>query len=222
MKICSLLKTKCVCLILMGLVSSVVFAQIPNQVQKSERDIRRSIEKAQVILQTMEEAKESTSIDLFVAISKSMPQTSLQRLARDAAQAQVPLILQGVGTRPEKNTMGKTVLETYGRHWLARHMEDWAFVTQTGAVLQIDPTRFKAAGILDVPQVIVMRHCENRGQCQQKPTWILRARGDVTLDYALEYLLANLPKEGLSENDTEIVKAKLQKALAHLRKEEGQ
>lgn len=222
MKKHSLLKTKYVCLFLMGLISSVAVAQIPPQAFTSAGDIQRSIEKAQTILKTIDETKESTSIDLFVAISKSMPKTSLERLARDAAQAQVPLVLQGVGTRPEKNTMGKTVLETYGRHWIARHMEDWAFVTQTGAVLQIDPTRFKAAGILDVPQVIVMRHCENRGQCQQKPTWILRARGDVTLDYALEYLLATLPEKGLPENDTEIVKAKLQKALARLRKEEPQ
>lgn len=218
----SLLKTKYVCPILMGLVSSVALAQIPNQVQKSEGDIRRSIEKAQAILKTIDETKESTSIDLFVAISKSMPKTSLERLARDAAKAQVPLVLQGVGTRPEKNTIGKTVLETYGRHWIARHMDDWAFVTQTGAVLQIDPSRFKAAAIVDVPQVIVMRHCKNRGQCQQKPTWILRARGDVTLDYALEYLLATLPEEGLPENDTDIVKAKLQKVLERLRKEETQ
>lgn len=222
MKRCSLLKTQYVCPILMGLISYAAVAQIPNQVQKSEGDIRRSIKEAQAILKTIDETNESTSIDLFVAISKSMPQTSLERLAQDAAQAQVPLVLQGVGTKPDKNTMGKTVLETYGRHWIARHMEDWAFVTQTGAVLQIDPTRFKAAGIVDVPQVIVMRHCENRGQCQQKPTWILRARGDVTLDYALEYLLANLPKEGLPENDTEIVKAKLQKALACLQKKESQ
>lgn len=222
MKMRSLLKTKYVCPFLMGLVSSVALAQIPNQVQKSEGDIRRSIEKAQAILKTIDETKESTSIDLFVAISKSMPTTSLERLARDAAKAQIPLVLQGVGAKPEKNTMGKTVLETYGRHWIARHMKDWAFVTQTGAVLQIDPTRFKAAGIVDVPQVIVMRHCGNRGQCQQKPTWILRARGDVTLDYALEYLLATLPEEGLPENDAETVKAKLQKALARLGKEEAQ
>lgn len=222
MKRCSLLKTKYVCPFLMGLISSAAVAQIPPQAFTSAGDIQRSIEEAQAILKTIDETKESTSIDLFVAISKSMPTTSLERLARDAAQAQVPLVLQGVGTRPEKNTMGKTVLETYGRHWIARHMEDWAFVTQTGAVLQIDPTRFKAAGIVDVPQVIVMRHCENRGQCQQKPTWILRARGDVTLDYALEYLLATLPEEGLPENDAETVKAKLQKALARLRKEETQ
>ena len=222
MKMRSLLKTKYVCPFLMGLVSSAALAQIPNQVQKSEGDIRRSIEKAQTILQTMVETKESTSIDLFVAISKSMPTTSLERLARDAAKTQVPLVPQGMGAKPEKNTMGKTVLETYGRHWIARHMDDWTFVTKTGAVLQIDPTRFKAAGIVDVPQVIVMRHCENRGQCQQKPSWILRARGDVTLDYALEYLLATPPEEGLPENNAETVKAKLQKALARLRKEDMQ
>lgn len=222
MKIFSLLKTKYICPFLMGLISSVAVAQIPPQAFTSAGDIQRSIEEAQAILQTMDETKESTSIDLFVAISKSMPTTSLEHLARDAVKAQVPLVLQGVGTRPEKNTIGKTVLETYGRHWIARHMDDWAFVTKTGAVLQIDPTRFKAAGIVDVPQVIVMRHCENRGQCQQKPTWILRARGDVTLDYALEYLLATLPKEGLPENDAETVKAQLQKALARLRKEESQ
>ena len=222
MKKRSLLKTKYVCPFLMGLVSSVAIAQVPNQVQESEGDIRWSIEEAQALLKTMYQTKESTSIDLFVAISKSMPTTSLERLARDAAQAQVPLVLQGVGTRPEKNTMGKTVLETYGQHWIARHMDDWAFVTQIGVVLPIDPTRFKAAGIVNVPQVIVMRHCENRAQCQQKPAWILRAQGDVTLDYALEYLLATLPEEGLPENDAETVKAKLQKALARLRKEEAQ
>lgn len=222
MKRCSLLKTKYVCPFLMGLVSSTAFAQIPPQAFTSAGDIQRSIEEAQAILKTIDETKESTSIDLFVAISKSMPTTSLERLARDAAKAQVPLVLQGVGTRPKKNTMGKTVLETYGRHWIAHHMEDWAFGTQTGAVLQIDPIRFKAAGIVDVPQVIVMRHCGNRGQCQQKPTWILRARGDVTLDYALEYLLATLPEEGLPKNDAETVNAKLQKTLARLRKEESQ
>lgn len=222
MKMFSLLKTKYICPFLMGLISSVAVAQIPPQAFTSAGDIQRSIEKAQAILKTIDETKESTSIDLFVAISKSMPQTSLERLAQDAAQAQVPLILQGVGTKPDKNTIGKTILETYGRHWLARHMDDWAFVTQTGAVLQIDPTRFKVAGIVDVPQIIVMRHCENRGQCQQKPTWILRARGDVTLDYALEYLLATLPEEGLPENDAETVKVKLQKTLVRLRKEEAQ
>lgn len=222
MKMRSLLKTKYVCPFLMGVISSVALAQIPPQAFTSTGDIRRSVQGAQAILKTIDETKESTSIDLFVAISKSMPTTSLEHLARDAAKAQVPLILQGVGAKPDKSTMGKTVLETYGRHWIARHMEDWAFVTQTGAVLQIDPTRFKAAGILDVPQIIVMRHCENRGQCQQKPTWILRARGDVTLDYALEYLLSTLPEEGLPENDAETVKAKLQKVLARLRKEEAQ
>lgn len=222
MKKRSLLKTKYIFPFLMGLVSSAALAHFPNQVQKSEGDIRRSIEEAQTILKTIDETKESTSIDLFVAISKSMPQTSLERLAQDATQAQVPLILQGVGAKPDKSTIGKTVLETYGRHWIARHMDDWAFVTQTGAVIQIDPTRFKAAGIVDAPQVIVMRHCENRAQCQQKPTWILRARGDVTLDYALEYLLATLPEEGLPQNDAETVKVKLQKALERLRKEETQ
>ena len=222
MKMRSLLKPKYVYPFLMGLISSAGVAQIPPQALTSADDFQRSIEKAQAILKTIDETKESTSIDLFVAISKSMPKTSLERLARDAAKAQVPLVLQGVGTRPEKNTIGKTVLETYGRHWIARHMDDWAFVTKTGAVLQIDPTRFKAAGIVDVPQVIVMRHCENRGQCQQKPTWILRARGDVTLDYALEYLLATPPEEGLPKNDAETVKAKLQKALARLRKEDMQ
>lgn len=222
MKRCSLLKTKYVCPFLMGLVSSVAVAQITNQGHRSAEDIQRSVQEAQTILKTMGETKESTSIDLFVAISKSMPKTSLERLARDAAQAQVPLILQGVGAKPDKNTIGKTVLETYGRHWITRHMDDWVFITQTGAVLQIDPTRFKAAAIVDAPQVIVMRHCENRGQCQQKPTWILRARGDVTLDYAVEYLLANLPEGGLPENDAETVKAKLQKVLARLRKEEAQ
>ena len=131
------------------------------QTMNSVADINKEVRQAQDLVNTLSTSP-TADWDIFVAISKSIPKSSLERLAQDAATAKIPLVLQGVGIKPPAQEQKGTTLETYGKHWVARHLEDWTFVTQKGATLQIDPVRFTKAHIFDVPQVILMKRC-NKG-----------------------------------------------------------
>ena len=164
-------------------------------------DINKEVRQAQALLDTLSTSP-TAEWDIFVAISKSIPKSSLERLAQDAAIAKIPLVLQGVGIKPPSQEQKGTMLETYGKHWVARHLEDWTFVTQKGATLQIDPVRFTKANIFDVPQVILMKRCNKGANCEATPL-VFRARGDVTLDYAINELKKTLSvqQNALSKND---------------------
>ena len=171
------------------------------QTMNSVDDINKEVRQAQDLLNTLSTSP-TADWDIFVAISKSIPKSSLERLSQDAAIANLPLVLQGVGIEPPAQEQKGTTLETYGKHWVARHLEDWTFVTQKGATLQIDPIRFTKANIFDVPQVILMKQCNKGANCEATPL-VFRARGDVTLDYAINELRKTLSvqQNALSEND---------------------
>ena len=171
------------------------------QTMNSVAYINKELRQAQALLNTLSTSP-TADWDIFVAISKSIPKSSLERLSQDAAIANLPLVLQGVGIEPAPQEQKRTMLETYGKHWVARHLEDWTFVTQKGATLQIDPIRFTKANIFDVPQVILMKHCNKGANCEATPL-VFRARGDVTLDYAINELRKTLSvqQNALSKKD---------------------
>lgn len=171
------------------------------QTMNSVDDISKEVNKAKALFDNLSTSP-TTDWDIFVAISKSIPKSSLERLAQDAAIANLPLVLQGVGIKPPAQEQKGTTLETYGKHWVARHLEDWTFVTQKGATLQIDPVRFTKARIFDVPQVILMKRCNQGASCDTTPL-VFRARGDVTLDYAINELRKTLSvqQNALSKKD---------------------
>ena len=171
------------------------------QTMDSVVDINKEVRQAQDLLNTLSTSP-TADWDIFVAISKSIPKSSLERLTEDAAIANLPLVLQGVGIKPPAQEQKGTTLETYGKHWVARHLEDWAFVTQKGATLQIDPVRFTKAHIIDVPQVILMKRCNKGANCEATPL-VFRARGDVTLGYAINELrkILSVQQNALSKKD---------------------
>lgn len=122
----------------------------------------------------------------FVAISLAMPRESLLRLARDAKDAQVPLIVRGVPVEERKTEkLNPTVKEKYGTHILVKGMQAFQFLVETGVTLQIDPRSFDLYDIEDVPQLIMANREATPGQ--KRPDFY-RVRGDVTLAYGLTHV----------------------------------
>ena len=159
--------------------SEAVSALTPQDVQNLVREAQTAVEKLP--------AHEEEQVAVAIAVSLSMPKTSLLRLAEDARDAELPLTFRGVGTeitnKPDEKP--KTTLERYGKGLVARHMHDFEFLTQTGATVQIDPVLFNRHAISDVPRVLVVPVC--RTACE-KTAVLFEARGDVTLRYALEHI----------------------------------
>ena len=159
--------------------SQTVFALTPQDVQNLVHEAQTAVEK----LPTHEEEQ----VAVAIAVSLSMPKTSLLRLAEDARDAGLPLTFRGVGTeinnRPDEKP--KTILERYGKSLVARHMRDFEFLREAGATVQIDPVLFNRHAISDVPRVLVVPIC--RTACE-KASLLFEARGDVTLRYALDHI----------------------------------
>ena len=85
-------------------------------------------------------------------------------------------------------------------------MEDFKFLTDAGANVQIDPVLFARHNITDVPRVMVIPVCHTACEHNQA---ILVARGDVSLRYALEALF----KEGSEKLRVNPNSQELQKTL---------
>ena len=128
----------------------------------------------------------------FVAVSLSMPEGSLLKLAQDAKDAGIGLIVRGVPVK--EKTMDTTkksnppVKEKYGTHLLVHGMKAFEPLVKTGVTLQIDPRAFELLGINDVPQLVLVKY----GQGQNAKPESLRVRGDVSLAYGLSHLQESL------------------------------
>ena len=155
------------------------YALTPAEVQSI---VQRAQESVQALPQTQEE-----DIAIAIAVSLSMPKASLLKLGQDARDTGLALTFRGVGTevRNDPSQKAKSVLERYGKGLIARHMEDFQFLTDAGTNIQIDPVLFARHGITDVPRVMVVPVC--RSACERTQA-LLVARGDVSLRYALEAL----------------------------------
>ena len=182
-------------------------------------DILQRIERAQASVNTLPTDNQSLW-SLWVAVSFSMPKASLSRLATDAGAAQIPLVFRGVGTQPdeydrETNEPPQTQLERYGKGFLARHLTDFEPLIKEGAAVKLDPKRFEKASVTDVPRLILMR--ENRER-SASPLYFT-ARGDVTLRFALEFLMSelkNTPSSKLADSDRKEALRVLDSALNRL------
>lgn len=122
------------------------------------------------------EAAPTSEPGLFVLVSLSMPASSLDRLAAQAAKARGTLVLRGVVDNSLKKTAELTA-EVLRRH--------------PGAQFQIDPTLFRRFGVEQVPAFVLSARREDDGTCGKDcdaNSTFVRVAGDVSLDYALEYL----------------------------------
>lgn len=156
-------------------------------------EVQAIVQQAQESVQTLPQTQEE-DIAIAVAVSLSMPRASLLKLGQDARDAGLTLTFRGVGTeiqnRPDEKP--RTVAQRYGKGLIARHMEDFKFLTGAGANVQIDPVLFARHNITDVPRVMVVPVC--RSACERTQA-ILVARGDVSLRYALEALFKDVTNQ---------------------------
>ena len=176
------------------------FALTPGEIQTL---VQEALESVQALPQTQEE-----DIAIAIAVSLSMPKASLLKLGQDARDAGLTLTFRGVGTevRNDHSQKPKSVLERYGKGLIARHIEDFQFLTNAGANIQIDPVLFARHGITDVPRVMVVPVC--RSACERSQALFV-ARGDVSLRYALEALFKDTSEKLKADPDSK----QLQKAL---------
>lgn len=180
-------------------------------------EVQAIVQQAQESVQTLPQTQEE-DIAIAVAVSLSMPRASLLKLGQDARDAGLTLTFRGVGTeiqnRPDEKP--RTVAQRYGKGLIARHMEDFKFLTDAGANVQIDPVLFARHNITDVPRVMVVPVC--RSACERTQA-ILVARGDVSLRYALEALFKDVTNRLKTETENKQllkVKSLLEEKLLQL------
>ena len=163
----------------LSLTSVKAFALTPQEVQQAVLD-------AQAAVETLPQVQEE-DLAIVIAVSLSMPQVSLEKLAIDARDAGLALTFRGVGKEipNDPSAKPKSVIERYGKGLIARHMEDFKFLTDLGVGVQIDPVVFTRHRITDVPRVMVVPVCRTACETAQA---LFVARGDVSLRYALETL----------------------------------
>ncbi len=170
-------------------------------------EVQAIVQQAQESVQTLPQTQEE-DIAIAITVSLSMPRASLLKLGQDARDAGLALTFRGVGTeiqnRPDEKP--RTIAQRYGKGLIARHMEDFKFLTNAGANVQIDPVLFARHNITDVPRVMVVPVC--RSACEHTQA-ILVARGDVSLRYALETLFKDASDKLKAKSESQ----ELQKAL---------
>lgn len=170
-------------------------------------EVQAIVQQAQESVQTLPQTQEE-DIAIAITVSLSMPRASLLKLGQDARDAGLTLTFRGVGTeiqnRPDEKP--RTVAQRYGKGLIARHMEDFKFLTDAGANVQIDPVLFTRHNITDVPRVMVVPVC--RSACERSQA-ILVARGDVSLRYALDALFKDVTIRFKTEPENkQLLKAK--------------
>lgn len=170
-------------------------------------EVQAIVQQAQESVQSLPQTQEE-DIAIAVAVSLSMPRASLLKLGQDARDAGLALTFRGVGTeiqnRPDEKP--RTIAQRYGKGLIARHMEDFKFLTDAGANVQIDPVLFARHNITDVPRVMLVPVC--RTACEHSQA-ILVARGDVSLRYALDALFKDVTNRLKTETENkQLLKAK--------------
>ena len=170
-------------------------------------EIQSLVQQAQETVQSLPPTQEE-DIAIAITVSLSMPRASLLKLGQDAQDAGLALTFRGVGTeiKNKPDEKPQTIAQRYGKGLIARHMEDFKFLTDVGANVQIDPVLFARHGITDVPRVMVIPVC--RTACEHTQA-LLVARGDVSLRFALDAL----HKEGSEQSKANPDNLVLKKAL---------
>lgn len=170
-------------------------------------EIQSLVQQAQETVQSLPQTQEE-DITIAIAVSFSMPKASLLKLGQDARDAGLALTFRGVGTeiKNKPDEKPQTIAQRYGKGLIARHMEDFKFLTDVGANVQIDPVLFARHNITDVPRVMVIPVCHTACEHNQA---ILVARGDVSLRYALEALFKDVTNRLKTETENkQLLKAK--------------
>lgn len=117
----------------------------------------------------------------FVLVSFSMPEASLERLARDAKDAGVPLVFRGV---PETKPSSDSKLPLLNPQSLAAFQP----LIESGADIQLNPELFSEFNVRQVPALIIKEESPASSDGCIKSAKGVIVPGDVTLGYALDRL----------------------------------
>lgn len=128
-----------------------------------------------------EAAAQKPLAHVFVLVSFSMPQASLERLARDAKDAGVPLVFRGV---PETKEHSDPKLPLLNPQSLAAFQP----LIDSGADVQLNPELFSEFNIRQVPALIIKEESSASADGCVQGTKAVIVPGDVTLGYALDRL----------------------------------
>ena len=110
-----------------------------------------------------------------------MPEASLERLARDAKDAGIPLVFRGV---PETKASSDSKLPLLNPQSLAAFQP----LIESGADVQLNPGLFSEFNVRQVPALIIREESSASSDgCIQSPKAVI-VPGDVTLGYALDRL----------------------------------
>lgn len=117
----------------------------------------------------------------FVAVSLSMPQPSLERLARDAKDAGIPLVFRGVPHLEGKRDAKLPLLNP-------QSLAAFQSLIDAGADVQLHPELFSELNIRQVPALIIKEEASVSPEGCAESTKAVVVPGDVTLGYALDRL----------------------------------
>lgn len=117
----------------------------------------------------------------FVLVSFSMPEASLERLARDAKDAGVPLVFRGV---PETKGPSDSKLPLLNPQSLSAFQP----LIESGADVQLNPELFSEFNIRQIPALIIKEESSASADGCVQGTKAVIVPGDVTLGYALDRL----------------------------------
>lgn len=124
----------------------------------------------------------ATGPGLFVFVSLSMPQATLQRLVDQAARAKASVFIRGFTGGSLRTTVAQVQ----------------SLIGQRQVAVQIDPQAFDRFTIERVPSFVLVRDGTRPVSCTSgtcaPPEAFLRATGDVSLDYALEHMQRRAPQ----------------------------
>lgn len=117
----------------------------------------------------------------FVAVSLSMPQPSLERLARDAKDAGIPLVFRGVPYPEGKSNANLPLLNP-------QSLAAFQPLIDAGADVELHPELFSELNIRQVPALIIKEEAPVSPEGCAESTKAVVVPGDVTLGYALDRL----------------------------------
>lgn len=124
----------------------------------------------------------TTGPGLFVFVSLSMPQATLQRLIDQATRAQASVFIRGF----TGGSLRTTIAQVQG------------LIGQRQIAIQIDPQAFDRFSIERVPSFVLVRDGTRPVSCASgtcaPPEGFLRTTGDVSLDYVLEHMQRRAPQ----------------------------
>ena len=119
---------------------------------------------------------------LFVFVSLSMPQATLQRLVDQAARAKASVFIRGLVSGSLRDTVTQVQ----------------SLIGQRDVAVQIDPQAFDRFAIERVPSFVLVRDGTRPVSCASgtcaPPEGFVRTSGDVSLDYALEHMQHRAPQ----------------------------